>query len=118
MATGILEIVKLAAMDAEENGKPTDLRYGKVISDDPLKVEITNQFKLPASMLIVPQHLTEYEVEVEMDWSTTGSGDHSHRVSGKKKLIIHNQLKVGDKVALLRERGGKAYYILDRLRGD
>lgn len=124
MSTGLIEIMKRAAMDANDNAKPVDLRYGTVVSTSPLKIQVTNQFTIPSSMLIVPQHLTKYTLDVSVDWTTGnssgGSGDsayasHNHRVNGTKTITINNALKTGDKVALLRQAGGQSYFILDRI---
>ena len=124
MTTGLIEIMKRAARDENENSQPTDLRTGTVVSTSPLKVQITNVFTVPESMLIVPRHLTDYTVEVTVDWITEnrsgGSGDsafssHNHNIEGKKKIKVHSALKVGEKVALLRKKGGQSFYILDRI---
>ena len=128
MASGLLDIMKIAASDAIENNKPCDLRYGTVISEKPLQVQITNQFVLPESILIVPQHLTDYEINVTTSgygWVTDsrsgGSGDaayasHNHDINRSETTVkVHGALKVGDKVAILRQAGGQFYYILDRL---
>lgn len=124
MASGLLEVMKLASQQANEAGQPTDLRIGTVTSIKPLKVQVSTQFTLPASLLIVPQHLTKYTVDVTVDWDTQsksgGSGEsafssHSHEINGTKKMTIDNSLKVGDKVALLRKQGGQSYLILDRI---
>lgn len=124
MTTGLIEIMKRAAKEVYENDQPTDLRFGTVVSVKPLKVQVTNLFTIPQSMLVVPKHLTDYEVEVTVDWTTEnqsgGSGDsafasHNHDVKGKKKMKVHNALKNGDKVALIRKHGGQSFYILDRI---
>lgn len=132
MTTGLIEIMKRAARDENENSQPTDLRTGTVVSTSPLKVQITNVFTVPASMLIVPQHLTDYEIEVSLKsdygWITedTDGGTplsptltaHNHKhdiIQSKKKVFIHNALKTGDKVALIRKKGGQSFYILDRI---
>ena len=132
MASGLVEVIKRASMDAMENNQMSDLRYGTVVSISPLKVQITNAFTLPASLLVVPEKLTDYTVKVSMDWVTESVGDHSHSCpeggtssngghnhkvtsSESKTITIHNALKVGDKVALLRKTGGQSYYILDRI---
>lgn len=101
MATGLIDIVKRAAIDAIENAQMCDLRYGTVVDVSPLKVQITNQFTIPQSLLIVPEHLTDHEVTVTLDWERT--------------MVVHNALKIGDKVALLRKQGGQSYFILDRI---
>lgn len=128
MASGLVEIIKRASMESVANAQMSDLRYGKVTSVNPLKVYITNLFTLPESMLVVPEHLTDYEIEITTDtygWTTEdksgGSGDpafesHNHEIKQvKRKLKVHGALKVGDKVALLRKQGGQSYFILDRL---
>ena len=152
MSTGLVKAIKQAAIDAVDNAQMCDLRYGTVVEVNPLKVQITNQFVLPSSLLIVPEHLTDYKVAVTVDWdtssngshthtfkgttgnesggsgedsfashshgysgTTTDRGDHTHEIVGKKTMTIHNALKVGDKVALLRKQGGQSYFILDRI---
>ncbi len=137
MATGLISIIKQAAMDAVENGKPCDLRFGTVSSVSPLKVRISSDFILPESLLVVPEHLTDYSMdtnigsakdesklsisvvgttlkittvteEVEGDESTTESID-------ERTLTMYNGLNVGDNVVLLRNQGGSKYLILDRV---
>ena len=129
MSTGIIDIMKRASMDAVENSKPCDLRYGTVVSVSPLKIQITPQFILPESTLVVPKHLTDYEIETTISsdygWSTNyraGGSDaaafesHNHDLEhSRKKITIHGALKLGDKVALLRQSGGQSYFILDRV---
>ena len=163
MSTGLLDITKRAALDAVENAKLTDLRYGTVVSASPLSVRLTEQFVLPASLLVVAKHLTDYDVEIDItaNWETDSGGEHTHtfegntdkagtmldggsidqsdpfnyeehthtyggttetadghihNISGKKrsKITVYNALKVGDKVALLRQAGGQSYFIVDR----
>ena len=119
MASGLVDVMKRASIDAMENAQMTDLRYGKVTSEKPLKVYVTNLFTIPESMLVVPEHLTDYEIEITTDgygWVTEDEQSHKHDIKQKKrKLKIHGALKVGDKVALLRKQGGQSYFILDRL---
>lgn len=139
MSTGILQIVKQASLDAMNNAQICDIRYGKVTSTSPLRVQITSQFVIPASLLVVPQHLTTYELECTLSQSSESiSGEteksedlkdedepfseHTHKFSmttsggeSKQTITVHNALKVGDKVALLRQQGGQSYFILDRI---
>ena len=128
MSTGLIDIIKRSALEAVESKKPCDLRYGTVVEASPLKVRVTNQFVLPSSMLIVPESLTDHEVKVSTMFTTKNKSggseeasfeSHSHDVELKThKVTIHNALKVGDKVVLLRQAGGQQFLILDRLVGD
>lgn len=124
MSTGLVKIMKQAAVEAMESGQPTDLRYGLVTSVNPLKIQVTPQFILPESVLIVPQHLTNYTVPISVNWNTDnksgGSGDssfesHNHSISGTKTITINNALNVNDRVALLRSKGGQSYFVLDKV---
>lgn len=146
--------MKQAAMEVVESGQPTDIRTGLVTNTEPLTIQITPQFILPSSVLIVPRHLTDYKVKVSFNWETENAGQHNHNYSGNtasesggsgessfsshshsysgttenrpdhkhvvksekdKEITIHNALQVNDKVALLRQKGGQFYYILDRI---
>lgn len=142
MSTGLIEIMKIAAMDAIENGNPADLKFGTVTSVDPLKVMINNNFILPESLLVVPEHLTDYSVTTNVGTDEGGSGGGKSvdmRVEGKtliintsvatiddgdtepvdavdeRTLTIYNSLNIGDEVVLLRNQGGSSYLILDRI---
>ena len=133
MATGMVDAIKRASIDAMENAQICDLRYGTVVSTSPLKVRVTNVFTIPEALLVVPEKLKDYTIDVTMDWETTSyththsisdtytgggsasSDTHSHSTVGRKTITIHNALKVGDKVALIRKQGGQSYFILDRI---
>lgn len=116
MPSGLIGLIKQAALDANDNAQLCDLRFGTVVSVNPLKVQVTNLFTIPESLLIVPQHLTEYSVNVKLNWTTDSPSDyHNHPITGTKTMTINNSLKVNDKVALLRKTGGQSYFILDRI---
>ena len=72
----------------------------------------------------VPEHLTDYNTEVTVNWATNaasgGSGEaayasHSHGITGRKKITVHNALKVGDKVHVLVLNKGKQFFLLGRV---
>lgn len=72
--------------------------YGKVISLQPLEVLVDQRFSIPLEFLIVPEHLTEYEIML-----------------GDQTLKIRRGLEVGDKLILIRSDGGLQYVIAGRL---
>ena len=126
MSSGLIEIMKRAAIDAQEAGQPCDLRTGTVKSVSPLSIQVSSQLILPEGLLIVPRSLTDYEVEVTpVSWVTETKSysvndedafaSHNHSITGRKTMTIHNTLKVGDKVALIRKHGGQFFYVLDRI---
>lgn len=123
MSTGLIPLMKRAALEAIQDSQPTDLRYGTVVGINPLKIQITNRLTLPSRSVVVPKHLTDHEIEVTVSnsygWKTeldSVTSTHDHDISlERKKIMIHGALKVGDVVALLKAAGGQTYYILDKV---
>lgn len=116
-ANGLLETIKRAAVEAQGAGQPLQLCYGKVTSKSPLKITVENKLELTKEFLIVPEHLTDYEVKMTFDYNTNSAGEdsHSHTISGKKTVTVHGALEKDDKVMLLRMQGGQSYLVLCRL---
>lgn len=120
----LLNIVKKAALEAVNASQPFDFCFGKVISVEPLKISVEQKMTLGVSQLILTRNVTDFKTKVTIDWLTEtasgGSGDssfasHSHAVSGKKEVTIHNALQIGDEVILLKKKGGQKYLVLDRV---
>jgi hypothetical protein len=129
----MIDVMKRAAMEAVDDAKPCDLRYGTVVSTNPLSVRVTADFTIPKSLLVVPQHLTKYTVSMTMSGSTgepvlsdeeggSGGGStgaelppHTHSIGGTRTITINNALRVGDKVVLIRKSGGNSYLVFDRV---
>lgn len=106
MASGLAEVIKKAALQANEAANYTDLRYGTVTNTSPLEVTITPDFILPEQMLVIPGHLSDYTVNM-VPVGMLGA-------EGAIAYVVFNALQVGDRVALIREHGGRKYFILDR----
>ena len=116
--------IKAAAMKAVETSQPCDFLFGKVTSTSPLKVSIDQKMTLGSAQLVLTRNVSDHKISVSVDWLTGnesgGSGDsafasHNHSISGTKEITIHNGLKVGDEVILLKKKGGQKYLILDRV---
>lgn len=120
-----VEVVKRAAVEAVEAGKPVVLLFGQVISDAPLKIQVDQKTILTEKMLILTRTVTDYEVDMTVSHITLnragGSGDpafasHNHDYKGKKKFKVHNALIKGDWVLLGRIQGGKRFVVIDRIK--
>lgn len=94
-ADNFLKMMKKSAMDAFIASKPTDIAFGKVISAKPLKIQIDQKLILTSTMLVLTRNVTDYKDE--------------------KEFLIHNALKNGDQVLLIRQSGGQKYIVLDRI---
>ena len=102
--TNAVELVKKAAVEAVEAGKPVNLLFGTVISASPLKIQVDQKAIYTEKMLVLTRNVTDYEVVITVSQQ------------GRKKITVHNALVVGDWVLLARIQRGKKFVVLDRIK--
>ena len=100
----LVRIIKRIVKETVENEKPTRVMYGKVISTNPLKVNVEQRMVLDKNFLVLSDHLTRKSTRVRI-LSTNDLVD----------VEFDNSLKTNDKVILLREQGGQKFIILDKV---
>lgn len=105
----MIRAVKRAAIDAVNAQKPCNVFFGTVTKADPLEILVEQKMTLTAAQLVLSRNVTKHEIEVEF---TPEEG-----LKGKKKLTLHNELKIGEKVLLLRCAGGQSFVVIDRVGG-
>ena len=128
----LVRLVKQAAVEAVRADAPMAVCYGTVLSPSPLKIQVDQKKILGTAQLILTDAVRDYNVEMSTIEGTGkslgphytedesgGSGypafaAHKHRYQGRKKWRVHNALKKGEKVILLRCDGGQKYVVLDR----
>lgn len=126
----LVKLVKLAAVEAVQADAPMSVCYGTVTSTSPLKIMVDQKKTLTDTQLILTDNVRDYAVEMSTMVGTGeaphytedesgGGGDaafaaHKHRYQGRKKWKVHNALRSGEKVILLRCDGGQKYIVLDR----
>lgn len=120
----LVQVIKLIAGEAIEAGKPTGITYGEVTSVAPLEIKIEQKLILPAEFFKLTKAVTDHYVDITVSHVTEersgGSGNaayasHDHGYQGRKKILIHNGLQVGEEVILLRAQGGQRFIVLDRV---
>ena len=123
-ANALVEVIKRAAVDAVNASQPSDFCYGTVTSNSPLKILVEQKMELTAKQLVLTRTVTDFEVNATIDWETqeTSGGReeeafaaHAHGISGTKKIKLYCGLNVGDKVVLIRKKGGQQYLVLDKV---
>ena len=137
MYSGILPIIKQAAVDAVDATQPVSILFGKVTSTSPLKIQVTPKLTLGEGNLVVCSSLRKFTVDFTVKGNTgygnehrhsvslstsdgtvsgnTGSVDeHRHSVSIPTTVTFDNSLKTGDSVVLLRIQGGNKYLVVDK----
>ena len=129
----LVRLVKQAAVEAVRADAPMAVCYGTVLSTAPLKIQVDQKKILGTAQLILTDTVRDYNVEMSTIEDTGkglgphytedesgGSGDaafaaHEHKYQGRKKWRVHNALKAGEKVILLRCDGGQKYVVLDKI---
>ena len=123
MADTLLQTIKQAAQEAASAGKPFCFAFGEVITVNPLSIRIEQKMTLAETFFIFTRAVLDHYVDITVNHVTEnrsgGGGDaefasHNHDYAGRKKIMIHNGLRVGEKVILLQQTGGQQYIILDR----
>lgn len=135
MASGIVDVMKEAAMGAYEASKPMTIMYAQVTAVDPIEITINPSITLKEAdgQIKLARQVTDYDTSISLIgpadegdtvWRTEekggGSGEasyesHYHDITGKHRITVHNKLKVGEKVILVRMQGGKEYLVIDRV---
>lgn len=120
-------IIKELALAAMDSSAPTKVVFGKVTKAKPLEIYIESKLTIKEEdgQIKLTRQVTDYQTEVTpINWLTEnklgGTGDdsfasHNHGIVGRKKIIIHNSLKIGDMVILLRMQGGQVFIVLDKI---
>lgn len=120
MSTGIIPIIKQAAVEAVQASNPANFVYGIVTGIDPLQITITPSLILNENddVLKLCRNVTEYSLMIDINW--TQPDDESEAgmstiISGTYQITLDNALKLGDNVLLAKVQGGQSYIVVDRV---
>ena len=113
----LLNSMKKAGLDAVEASKPADFCFGKVTKEEPLTISVEQKLTLSTAQLVLTRNVTEFKIKITpIKWKTEEEDGHKHELKEEEKEIkVHNKLKVGEKVVLIRQKGGQKYLVLDRV---
>ena len=104
--------------------KPTDYCLGVVETVAPLSIRIDQKDILTEEFLILTDLVRDFSVDITVSHTTenrAGGGgyaefaSHNHDYTGRKKIIVHNGLPVGESVILIQQAGGQEFIVLSRL---
>ncbi|MDT7019296.1 DUF2577 domain-containing protein [Lactobacillus sp. PFC-70] len=83
----------------------SDIVFGTVVSEKPLKIQISNQITLTDALLNLSVSVTDHKIKVKDGGNT-------------KTVTILGALKKGDGVTMIRQDGGQQFYVLEKIGGD
>lgn len=148
MSVKLVKVLQELIKQSIDVNKFSDITYGEVVSDEPVKIKLNDIITLEPENIILTNAVVDHEIDVTVDWyteefdvdpngghshdyidkgmfnipnnaktmpHTIGKPNHKHEIKNKKKMIVHNKLKVGEKVLLLKAYGGQKYVVWDRL---
>lgn len=104
--------------------KPADYCLGVVETVAPLSIRIDQKDILTEEFLILTDLVRDFSVDITVSHTTenrAGGGgyaefaSHNHDYTGRKKIIVHNGLSVGESVILIQQAGGQEFIVLSRL---
>lgn len=96
--SNIVQLIKQIAVEAVEAAKPCDYRTGVVTHTNPLEIKISQTLTLDEDFLDLSRNVTNFETKINGQITT-----------------VENELKVGEKVLMIRKSGGQKYAVIDRV---
>lgn len=141
----MIEVIQDIIRQSIDFNKFSDITYGEVVGVDPLKIKLNEILTLEEENIILTNAVKDHEIDITVQWETedkkvdlidnhthlwaggafgaTGpvnkstdiNSTHKHDIKGKKKIIVHNKLKSGEKVLMIKTYGGQKYVIIDRI---
>jgi len=126
----LVELIKIAALDAVNESKPVNVLFGKVISISPLKINVEQKLTLTEEQLILTSNVMDYKTKISFDnpeiknivknYSIDDVPGSYYKLTFQEKVqnevTIYNGLKIGDEVILLQLQGGQKFIVLDKIR--
>lgn len=118
-SSNMVQLIQQIAVKAVEATKPCDYIVGMVVSEKPLKIKISQALTLEEEFLHLTRNVTDFETEFTLDQIGIYHAVHidppTDTWADKQKITVHNALKVGDKVLMIRKSGGQDFIVIDRV---
>lgn len=124
MSRQLVETLQKLTVQTGQAMKPCDYCLGVVESTSPLTIRIDQKDIVTEEFLILTDLVRDYSVDITVSHTTenrAGGGgyaeyaSHNHDYTGRKKIIVHNGLAVGESVILVQQAGGQEFIVLSRL---
>lgn len=105
--SGIIPIIKQAALDAVDSTQPVNIVFGKVTSTSPIKIQISQKLTLGEGNLVIPDSLTKKSYRITINGTTSKSGAESYHThdftSDPYTLKITGTTEGGDAINLSQQ---------------
>lgn len=124
MSQQLFQAMQQLISQTMQASKPADYCIGVVESTSPLVIRLDQKETVSEDFLVLTDLVRDFQVDITVSHTTEnragGGGDaefasHNHDYKGRKKIIFHNALHVGESVLLIRQAGGQEYIVLSRI---
>lgn len=117
--SNLLQLIQKIAVNAVKEAKPCDYTVGTVVSEKPLKIKVSQALTLEEEFLHLARNVTDFETEFTLDqidiYHVTRTDPPTATWADRQKITIHNALKTGEKVLMIRKSGGQDFVVIDRV---
>lgn len=93
----LIKIMQKASEKANNTNDLSDMLYGTVTSENPLKIKVDNRFEVDSNFLVLSPFCYKKEIEI-----------------AGEKVLLWDKLKHNDKVVMLRVQKGQRYFIFNK----
>lgn len=111
----IVLMIKQAAKDIFNAMDPSDVMYGTVESISPLRIQVDSKLILEEIQLSLTRNVIDYDLQMTVEHTTEEADGHKHGYKGRKVFRVNNALVEGEKVMLLKVKGGQKYVVFDKV---
>lgn len=116
--SNLVQLVKRIALEAVQAHKPCDYRIGTVTSVSPLKIKVSQTLELDEDFLHLARNVTDFKTKITMNAQEVYHTTHTNPSTtwiDEQEITVHNALKKGEKVLMIRKDGGQDYIVIDRV---
>lgn len=117
-SSNLVQLIKRIALEAVEAEKPCDYRIGTVTSVSPLKIKVSQTLELEEDFLHLARNVTDFKTKISMNAQSVYHTTHTYPSTtwiDEQEITVHNALKKGEKVLMIRKAGGQEYIVIDRV---
>lgn len=117
--SNLLQLIQQIAINAVKTSKPCDYQVGTVVSAKPLKIKMSQSLTLEEEFIHLTRNVTDFKTKFTLDKSSIYHTAHvdppTDTWADEQDVTIHNALKVGEKVLVIRKSGGQDFIVIDRV---
>lgn len=92
----------------------SDAVIGVVESVNPLTVKVSDKIILNEEQIVLSRNAVNFTAEINESPLFPEDPSNDTDFANRKKVIVYNSLKKGEKVIMAKVSGGQLYFVIDR----